>query len=91
MTVSIKQAMDELLETSIFREISNRNEPFAKKLVVWIIRYLLVISSMNESLQIDLERILFILHGKKYKKIFRITEKTFHKIEEEEKCDKYIR
>lgn len=91
MSVSIKQAIDELIETSIFKEISNRNEKFAKELAIWIVRYLLIISSMSESLQLNLERVLFILHGKKYKEIFRITEKTFNDIEEKEKCDKYIR
>jgi hypothetical protein len=43
--ISIKEAMDELLETSIFKNITKRNdERFSKKLAVWLVRYILVIS-----------------------------------------------
>ncbi|MCK5030459.1 MAG: hypothetical protein KAR64_03240, partial [Thermoplasmatales archaeon] len=57
--ISIKEAMDELLETSIFKNITKRNdERFSKKLAIWLVRYILVISSMKESLRIDLETVL---------------------------------
>jgi hypothetical protein len=75
---SIKKAIDELLETGIFKVIAKRNsEEFAKKLAVWLVRYILMASSMNESLKIDIEEILFNLHGEKFRKILEITEKTF--------------
>ena len=75
---SIKKAIDELLDTSLFKVISKRNsDEFAKKLAVWLVRYILMASSMNESLKIDIEEILFNLHGEKFRKILEITEKTF--------------
>ena len=77
--VSIKQAMDELLETSIFRNIIKRNDKrFAQKLATWLVRYILVISSMKESLRIDLESVLLNIHGENIRKIIEITEKTFN-------------
>ena len=64
---SIKKAIDDLLETSIFKEVSKRNnKEFAQKLAVWLVRYILMASSMNESLKIDLEGVLFNLHGEKF-------------------------
>lgn len=89
---SIKNAIDDLLETSIFKEISKRNNKiFAQKLAVWLVRYILMISSMNESLKIDLEEVLFNLHGDKFKKILEVTEKTFYKIKNDaERSDRYI-
>lgn len=89
---SIKKAVDDLLETSIFKEISKRNNKiFAQKLAIWLVRYILIISSMNESLKIDLEEVLLNLHGKNFKKILEITEETFHKIKNDtESYDKYI-
>ncbi|ENO12108.1 hypothetical protein MBGDC06_00169 [Thermoplasmatales archaeon SCGC AB-539-C06] len=70
--ISIKEAMDELLETSIFKNITKRNdERFTKKLAIWLIRYILVISSMKESLRIDLESVLLNIHGEKFRKIHR--------------------
>ena len=89
---SIKKAIDDLLETSIFKEISKRNsKDFAQKLAVWLVRYILMISSMNEALKIDLEKVLYNLHGEKLRKILEITEKTFHKMKEDaEKYDRYI-
>jgi len=90
--ISIKEAMDELLETSIFKNITKRNdERFSKKLVVWLIRYILVISSMKESLRIDLESVLLNIHGDKFRKIIEITEKSFHNVEEDTNMyDSYI-
>ena len=89
---SIKKAIDELLETSIVKEISRRNnKDFAQKLAVWLVRYILMISSMNESLKIDLEEVLFNLHGEKFRKILEVTEKTFHKMKKDaERYDRYI-
>lgn len=89
---SIKCAIDDLLETIILKEISKRNNKiFAQKLAVWLVRYILMISSMNESLKLDLEEVLFNLHGKKFRKILGITEKTFYKIKKDaERSDKYI-
>lgn len=89
---SIKKAIDELLDTSIFKVISKRNsEEFAKKLAVWLVRYILMASSMNESLQIDIEEILFNLHGEKFRKILEITEKTFQITKKDtERYNRYI-
>jgi len=89
---SIKKAIDDLLETSIIKEVSKRNnKDFAEKLAVWLVRYILIISSMNESLKIDLEEVLLDLHGKNFRKIIEITEKTFNKIKKDtENYNKYI-
>ena len=89
---SIKKAIDELLETSIVKEISRRNnKDFAQKLAVWLVRYILMISSMNESLKIDLEEVLINLHGENFRKILEVTEKTFHNIKKDaEKYNRYI-
>ena len=68
---SIKKAIDDLLDTTIIKEISKRNDKdFAHKLAIWLVRYILLISSMNESLKIDLEEVLINLHGEKFRKIF---------------------
>lgn len=90
--ISVKQATEELLHTSIFKNIARRNSTtFAHKLAIWLIRYLLVISSMNESLQITLEQILMNLHGDRFKKIVNISEKGFHSNSNEtHKYDHYI-
>jgi len=89
---SIKKAIDDLLETSIIKEISKRNnKDFAQKLAIWLVRYILIISSMNESLNIDLEEVLLNLHGKNFKRILEITEQTFNKMKkDEENYNKYI-
>jgi len=89
---SIKKTIDELLETSIFKEILKRNnKDFAQKLAVWIVRYILMASSMNESLKIDLEEVLYNLHGEKFRRILEITERTFKEVKKnEEKTKRYI-
>ena len=89
---SIKNAVDDLLETSIFKEILKRNNKiFAEKLAIWLVRYILMISSMNESLKIDLEEVLFNLHGEKFRQIIEVTEKTFGKVKKDsENFDNYI-
>ncbi|MFO8078014.1 MAG: hypothetical protein R6U21_05180 [Thermoplasmatota archaeon] len=91
--ISIKRATEELLETSIFKNVSRRNSPdFAKKLAIWLVRYILIISSMKESLRTNLENILLNLHGDRFKKIVSITEKTFHSVKHQdtEKYNHYI-
>jgi hypothetical protein len=90
--ISVKQATEELLRTSIFRNIAKRNTAsFAQKLAMWLVRYLLVISSMSESLHISLEQVLMNLHGDRFKKIVDITEKGFQQKKcESHKYDHYI-
>jgi hypothetical protein len=90
--ISIKKIIDELLETSLFKEISKRNgQDFVQHLALWLVRYILVITSMEESLKIGLDKILFNLHGKKYKKIVEITQKTFSEaVQEEDEHNRYI-
>jgi hypothetical protein len=89
---SIKKAIDDLLNTSIIKEISKRNnKDFAQKLAIWLVRYILIISSMNESLKIDLEEVLLNLHGKNFRKIIEITEETFNKMKKDaERYNRYI-
>jgi len=91
-STSIKKAIDDLLETSIFKEISKRNnKDFAHKLAIWLVRYILMISSMNESLKIELEEVLLNLHGENFRKILEITEGTFYKLKkDQERYNKYI-
>ena len=91
--VSIKMIIDELLTTSMFKEITKRNgKEFSQQLACWIVRYLLVIASMDESLKIGLDQALFNLHGKKYRKILEITQKIFENSNQNEtdKQDTYI-
>jgi len=90
--VTLKQATYELLQTSIFKNISRRtNNRFAEKLAIWLVRYILIISSMNESLHINLEQILLNLHGDRLKKIVNITTKSFETVSNDsEKYDSYI-
>lgn len=76
--ISINDAVEELLKTDVFKNIIWRtNIAFAQKLAMWLVRYILVVSSMNESLGLELEEILVKLHGEKFRKILEITEKTF--------------
>jgi len=91
-TISLKDATDELLATSIFKNISGRtSKNFARKLAIWLVRYILIISSMNESLKINFETILLNLHGEKFKNIIHITDQTFRRIKEDaEEYSKYI-
>jgi len=83
--IPIKKIIDEFLETSIFKEISKRNgKTFSHHLAVWLVRYLLIIASMEESLHLGLEKILSNLHGKKYKKILEITQQSFTNVSQEQ-------
>jgi hypothetical protein len=84
MDVSIEEAADELLDTNIFKAVSERNsDKFAIKLAFWLVRYIIVISSMNEGLDISLEMILSRLHGDdNFKKILELTNMMFSKLYE---------
>ncbi len=84
--------IDELLQTTIFKEITKRNgRQFSEQLAGWIVRYLLVITSMDETLKIGLDKVLLELHGKKYRKVLEITQKIFeHSAQNEDKRDTYI-
>jgi len=90
--VSIKMIIDELMLTNIFKEITKRNgKQFSEQLAGWIVRYLLVIASMDESLKIGLDKALLNLHGKKYRKVLEITQKIFDTSgQTEDKRDSYI-
>lgn len=88
--ISIKQAIDELLETNIFKKVAKRNNrDFAQKLAMWLVRYILLISSMNEYLKINLEVVLLKLHGEKFKKILEVTDRTFTVVYEDSDSDNY--
>jgi diketogulonate reductase-like aldo/keto reductase len=88
--ISIKQAIDELLETNIFKKVAKRNNrDFAQKLAMWLVRYILLISSMNEYLKINLETVLLKLHGEKFKKILEVTDRTFNVVYEDSDSENY--
>jgi hypothetical protein len=79
-SVSIKKAIDDLLQTHIFKELSKGNDPeFTNQLALWLVRYILVLASMKSSLNISFEEALLNLHGERFQKIIEITEKTFNK------------
>lgn len=90
--ISIREAIDELMETDIFKKIAKTNNKiFAKKLASWLVRYILVTSTMSKSLKINLETVLINLHGEKFIKILEITEKAFHNVEiDNNKPNEYI-
>ena len=84
--ISIRELINDIQNTKIFHEIIKRNgEEFALEFAFWIVRYILVITSMNETLRLDLELILKNFHGEKYKDILEITNKVFHIVNEERK------
>ncbi len=79
-SVSIKKAIEDLLQTSIFKELSKANDPeFTKQLALWLVRYILVLASMKSALKISFEETLLNLHGEQFHKIIEVTEKTFNK------------
>lgn len=53
---------------------------FIQKLAVWLIRYVIFIVSMNESLGINLEEILLNLHGENFRRILEVTEAVMSKV-----------
>jgi hypothetical protein len=91
-SVSIKKAIDDLLQTHIFKELSKQNDPeFTRQLALWLVRYILVLASMKNSFKISFEETLLNLHGEKYRKIIEITDKTFQsKQAETENDNSYI-
>lgn len=77
-SVSIKKAIDDLLQTHIFKEIAKHNDPeFTRQLALWLVRYILVLASMKSSFKISFEETLLNLHGDNYRKIIEVTNKTF--------------
>ena len=87
-SVSIKKAIDDLLQTHIFKEIAKHNDPeFTRQLALWLVRYILVLASMKNSLNISFEEALLNLHGQRYQKVIEITEKTFNKKNDEQEND----
>lgn len=90
-SVSIKKAIEDLLQTSIFKELSKTNDSeFTQQLALWLVRYILVLASMKSALQISFEEALLNLHGEQFQKIIEITEKTFNKNDDAEKDTSYI-
>jgi hypothetical protein len=92
-SVSIKKAIEELLQTHIFKELTKANDPeFTQQLALWLVRYILVLASMKSSFKISFEEALLNLHGEKYRKIIEITEKTFQNAPNDTEDDtSYIR
>jgi hypothetical protein len=92
-SVSIKKAIDDLLQTHIFKELSKHNDPeFTRQLALWLVRYILVLASMKSSFKISFEETLLNLHGDNYRKIIEVTNKTFqNKPDETENDNTYIR
>jgi hypothetical protein len=90
--VTIRQATEELLNTHIFKNITHRtNKQFAQNLAMWLVRYILIVSSMSESLHITLEQILMNLHGDRVHKIINLTDKSFGATKkDDDECGKYI-
>ena len=87
-SVSIKKAIDDLLQTHIFKELSKGNDPeFTYQLALWLVRYILVLASMKRTLNISFEEALLNLHGERFQKIIEITEKTFNKKDNEPEND----
>ena len=86
--IPISSIVEELLLTELFREIKERNGWFfTHRLAIWIVRYVLVISSLKESFDVELEEILVQLHGEAYKGILHITEEIFNSLQEEDNRD----
>jgi hypothetical protein len=73
--VSVNEAIDELLKTSVLKKVANMNDSdFALKLAIWLIRYSYVISKMNKSSELSFEEILQYIHGKELQKILQVRE-----------------
>jgi len=92
-SVSIKKAIDDLLQTHIFKELSKQNDPeFTRQLALWLVRYILVLASMKSSFKISFEETLLNLHGDNYRKIIEVTNKSFQsKQDQTENDNTYIR
>lgn len=92
-SVSIKKAIDDLMQTHIFKELAKQNDPeFTRQLALWLVRYILVLASMKSSFKISFEEALLNLHGENYRKIIEVTNKTFQsKQDQDENDNTYIR
>ena len=92
-SVSIKKAIDDLMQTHIFKELAKQNDPeFTRQLALWLIRYILVLVTMKSSLKISFEETLLNLHGESYQKIIEVTNQTFqNKQDKPENDNTYIR
>ena len=92
-SVSIKKAIDDLMQTHIFKELAKQNDPeFTRQLALWLVRYILVLASMKSSFKISFEEALLNLHGENYRKIIEVTNKTFQsKQNQDENDNTYIR
>jgi len=92
-SVSIKKAIDDLMQTHIFKELAKQNDPeFTRQLALWLIRYILVLVTMKSSFKISFEETLLNLHGESYQKIIEVTNQTFqNKQDQPENDNTYIR
>ncbi|MCU0850411.1 MAG: hypothetical protein MUC80_03940 [Candidatus Thermoplasmatota archaeon] len=91
-SVSIKKAIDDLMQTHIFKELAKQNDPeFTRQLALWLIRYILVLVTMKSSFKISFEETLLNLHGESYQKIIEVTNQTFqNKQDQPENDNTYI-
>jgi hypothetical protein len=92
-SVSIKKAIDDLMQTHIFKELAKQNDPeFTRQLALWLVRYILVLVTMKSSFKISFEETLLNLHGESYQKIIEVTNQTFqNKQDKPENDNTYIR
>jgi hypothetical protein len=92
-SVSIKKAIDDLMQTHLFKELAKHNDPeFTRQLALWLVRYILVLVTMKSSFKISFEETLLNLHGESYQKIIEVTNQTFQKKQDQPENDNtYIR
>ena len=92
-SVSIKKAIDDLMQTHLFKELAKHNDPeFTRQLALWLVRYILVLVTMKSSFKISFEETLLNLHGENYRKIIEVTNQTFqNKQDQPENDNTYIR
>ncbi len=92
-SVSIKKAIDDLMQTHIFKELAKHNDPeFTRQLALWLVRYILVLVTMKSSFKISFEETLLNLHGENYRKIIEVTNQTFQDTQDRPENDNtYIR
>lgn len=92
-SVSIKKAIDDLMQTHLFKELAKHNDPeFTRQLALWLVRYILVLVTMKSSFKISFEETLLNLHGESYRKIIEVTNQTFqNKQDQPENDNTYIR
>ncbi len=92
-SVSIKKAIDDLMQTHLFKELAKHNDPeFTRQLALWLVRYILVLVTMKNSFKISFEETLLNLHGENYRKIIEVTNQTFQNNQHQQQNDNtYIR